>query len=145
MGELNLLFIPFEQWQQSTVDSWIPFAHKIEQEFPWIRYYELPTISKLNPVAQFMINEGMRAGIPNPLARERTVTLYVDKTRFRNQLMIGSEATITILLVDREGNIFWRAQGNYSETNHDDFKNFLREYLQAHKISTENYITIGEK
>jgi len=31
-GKLNLLFIPFEQWQQMEVDSWMPLAKELEQQ-----------------------------------------------------------------------------------------------------------------
>ena len=29
-GELNLVFVAFQQWQQSQVDTWIPFARQLE-------------------------------------------------------------------------------------------------------------------
>lgn len=143
-GELNLLFIPFEQWQQSSVDSWIPFAQEIEQTIPFIRYYELPTISKLNVFAKFMINEGMRAGIPNQLARERTITLYVDKIDFRNLLAIETEATITVLLVDREGKIFWRSEGEFSEQKRESLEIFMNILFDGLQYLPDDINRIGE-
>ncbi len=77
-------------------------------------FYELPTIQRMSSVSQWFINEGMRAGIPNPKTRERTITLYIDKAAFKTALDIQDEQHITLLLVDRQGNVLWRQQGAYS-------------------------------
>ena len=82
-GRFNLVFIPFEQWQQMEVDSWMALAKELEEQFDGLVYYELPTIQSRNTFYKMFINEGMRAGIPNPKTRERTITLYLDKADFR--------------------------------------------------------------
>src|SRR5512140_430814 len=76
-GGLNILFIPFQQWQQMEVNSWVPLVSELEQTHPDLRYYELPTIQRRNVLSQTFINEGMRIGIPDPGTRERTITLYI--------------------------------------------------------------------
>ncbi len=113
-GDLNIVFIPFYQWHQSVVDTWIPFARQIEKEYAGVYYYELPTIKKMNLLAQTFINEGMRAGIPDTTSRERTITLYLDKRSFRRALDLPAEDDIYILLIDRQGNVYWRSEGTYS-------------------------------
>jgi hypothetical protein len=114
-GHFNLLLIAFQQWQQRLVDSWIPVAQHLEQQYPGLVYYELPTIQSRNILAKTFINEGMRAGIPNPKARQRTITLYLDKRVFRRALAIDREDTIHILLINRQGEVLWRAEGQYNE------------------------------
>ena len=114
-GELNLVLIAFQQWQQSQVDTWIPFAKQLEEAHPGLRYYELPTIQRLNALARTFINEGMRAGIPDPVARERTITLYVDKNAFKQALQLPGEDDIYVLLLDREGRVLWRAEGTFTQ------------------------------
>lgn len=114
-GDVNLLFIAFQQWQQASVDSWAPFARRLEQTFSGVRYYELPVIYKMNFLSQTFLNEGMRAGIPNPIIREKTITLYLDKPAFRRALDILNEDAIVILLLDHQGNILWRSVGAFSE------------------------------
>ena len=113
-GERNLVLIAFQQWQQGQVDTWIPFAQQLEATYPEVRYYELPTIQRLNVLARTFINEGMRAGIPDPLARERTVTLYLDKSEFREALQLPGEDEISVLLLGRQGKVLWRASGAFS-------------------------------
>jgi ATP10 protein len=113
-GKFNLIFIPFEQWQQMEVDSWMALAKELEERFDRLRYYELPTIQNRNSFYKMFINEGMRAGIPNPKTRERTVTLYLDKADFRAALGMSDEEHIYVLVVDQQGNEFFRARGPYS-------------------------------
>jgi len=113
-GKLNLIFIPFERWHQMEVDSWIPLVKELEEQAIDLVYYELPIIQSRNYFSRMFINEGMRAGIPNQRSRERTITLYTDKTKFRRALEMLDEDHIYILLVDRQGKEFFRARGPYS-------------------------------
>ena len=113
-GKFNLIFVPFEQWQQMEVDSWMALAKNLEEQFDGLVYYELPTIQSRNSFYQIFINEGMRAGIPNPKTRERTITLYLDKADFRTALDMPDEAHIYVLVVDRQGKEFFRTRGPYS-------------------------------
>lgn len=113
-GELNIVFVPFYQWHQSLVDGWVPLARQLERENSGVYYYELPVIRSMNVLSRTFINEGMRAGIPNQATRERTITLYLDKGKFRRALDIPHEDTIYVLLVNRQGEVVWRTEGAYS-------------------------------
>ena len=124
-GRFNLVFIPFEQWQQMEVDSWMALAKELEEQFDGLVYYELPTIQSRNTLFKMFINEGMRAGIPNPKTRERTITLYLDKTDFRSALGMLDEEHIYILIVDRHGNEFFRTRGPYTREGDMDLRQAL--------------------
>ena len=126
-GEQNLVLIAFQQWQQTQVDTWLPFARQLEDSHPTVRYYELPTIRQLNPLARTFINEGMRAGIPDPVARERTITLYVDKGAFREVLQLSSEQEIQVMLVDRQGKVSWRESGVFTPEKGESLAAAFRE------------------
>lgn len=133
-GRLNIVFIPFYQWQQAQVNSWIPLARHLEYEFDGVRYYELPTIQRLNPVAQTFINEGMRAGISDQTARERTITLYVNKLDFRSALGLPNEDEIHVLLVDRRGNILWKDRGWFTPQKGESLSQALGAILKGDKV-----------
>lgn len=114
-AEYNLVLIAFYQPQQYDINTWLSFAAKLESEQPGFTYYELPVIRSMNPLSRWFINEGMRAGIGDPDALARTVTLYLDKREFRRRLGIESENAIQVLLVDRSGKILWRTSGRFNE------------------------------
>lgn len=125
-AELNLVLIAFQQWQQATVDTWLPFAERLELKYPSFRYYELPMIQRLNFLARTFINEGMRAGIPDQKARKRTITLYLDKEVFRRSLAIPYENDICVLLLDRQGKVLWRSEGRFSSSKGQDLDQLIQ-------------------
>jgi len=113
-GARNVVLIAFRRWHQSLVDSWFPYLERIMSTHPDLRAYELPLISSLYALARPLIDGGMAAAIPDPKVRERTLTVYTDVGRVTAALRIGNQSTITVLLVDREGRIFWRGEGAYA-------------------------------
>ena len=129
-GDLNLLFVPFLQAQQFVVNTWLPLADELEAVFPALAYYELPTIDALPTLSRTFINEGMRAGIPNAKARERTITLYVDTARYMRAIGIPTKNDVHILLVDRQGGtIVWRTTGSFDEAKGSELAKAIATYL----------------
>jgi hypothetical protein len=133
-GELNILFVAFQQWHQAWVDSWVPTARQVEQAFPVVQFYELPVIWKMNRFSQTFINEGMRAGIPNQNTRKKTITLYTDKGAFRKALDLPHEETIYVLVVDQQGNVLWRTEGVYSQEKGEALTKAIQEYSTLKKL-----------
>jgi hypothetical protein len=135
-GELNILFIAFQQWHQAWVDSWVPTARQLEQAFPGVQFYELPVIWKMNRFSQTFINEGMRAGIPNQTTRQKTITLYTDKGAFRQALDLPNEETIYVLVVDRQGSVLWRTEGAYSEEKGEALTKAIQKHYKANWLES---------
>jgi len=124
-GERNLLFIAFEREQQKDIDTWLTQMKRYEDIDKGFRYYEIPTIEKMNRFMRWFINTGMRHGITEKKARERTITLYIDKEAFKKSLQIPDEQKIYALVVDRSGNVLWRATGPYDDANGKSLQQFL--------------------
>ena len=115
-GRLNIVVIAYKREQQELVNSWLPALRRIERSDMSVRFYELPVISRLTGFFMgWMIDRGMRRGIPSKDTRARVITLYVDKDAFKTALNLPrSEDTIYVLLVDRRGRVLWRGEGTYS-------------------------------
>ena len=124
-GERNVVLIAFQRWQQQLVDTWLPLLEQLEREDDRFCYYELPTIQRLNFVARTFINEGMRAGIPDPATRARTITLYLDKTALRRALDLAHEDDIYVLLVDDQGQVLWRTEGAFAPEKAESLRQAL--------------------
>ena len=135
-GELNILFIAFQQWHQAWVDSWVPTARQLEQVFPGVQFYELPVIWKMNRFSQTFINEGMRAGIPNQTTRQKTITLYTDKGAFRQALDLPTEESIYVLVVDQQGNVLWRTEGAYSDEKGEALKKVIQKHYRVNWLAS---------
>lgn len=114
-GTRNVVFVAFQRDQQALVDTWVPYVKAAVGRTPGTEYYEIPTIGPLIRLLQWTINRGMRGGIPDVAARERTVTLYLDKAPFKASLGITTEETIHVLVVDRAGRVLWRETGAFSD------------------------------
>ena len=128
-GKLNLVFIAFIRGQQQQINTWFPTAQKLKTTYPGFRYYELPTISRLNPVSRWFINQGMRSGIRDEEMRSITITLYLDKKEFKQALNITSEETITLLLVNDQGNVVWRTTGSWTDEKEQKMRHVLNTQL----------------
>jgi uncharacterized protein (DUF924 family) len=108
------VIVPFQQYHQNTVNTWLPAMQEIEAAFPRFIFYEMPTIYEMPALSRTFINEGMRAGIPNQTSRERTITLYLNKAEFKSALEIPNEEDIFLFLVKRDGEILWRMTGAHT-------------------------------
>ena len=113
-AKYNLVLMAFYRHQQLDINTWLPYVEQLEAQLADLKYVEFPVIYEMGPVRQFLLNEGMRAGIPNQKARERTITLYLDKSQFLKQLGIDSEDEIQILLVTDDGKVIWQETGIFS-------------------------------
>ncbi len=127
-GDLNLVFIPFLQQQQRIVDTWVPFARELEAGHPGTVYYEMPALDDMGAMGRTYLNETMRAGIPDPLSRQRTITLYLDLAQFMRSLNIPSRSDVHVMLVSKAGDILWRTTGPYSPDAADQLRQIVAEY-----------------
>jgi hypothetical protein len=116
---LNLVFIAFQRWHQDVIDGWVPFVAELSQKHSGLNYYEFPTLARGNLLYRTLLNEGMRAGIPNRATRVRTITLYLDKGQFRQALDIPTEQEVWLYLFDQKGAAIWRVAGPFTQEKGD--------------------------
>jgi hypothetical protein len=126
VGSLALLMIPFQQWQQNQVNGWLPAVKALARQYP-LRYYELPTLPRFDPLRQRLLNSGMRAGIPDKHTRETTITLYLDLKRFCDALAIPDLNDTQVMLLDDASSVVWRTRGAVSPDKLADLTRALSE------------------
>lgn len=126
-GELNLVIIPFLQYQQFTVDKWTNLLSSLEQKYSSFRYYEIPTLSIGYIPMRLMIDGGMRAGIPSIQTRNRTITIYINKKKFKKKLGIKTEETIYLFLL-KNNEILWEESGSPSTEKIEDLEQNIKKY-----------------
>ncbi len=125
-GERNIIFVAFLRKQQQDVDSWVPFVKQAIARTPGLDYYELPTIKSMVAPMRWMINRGMKGGIDDRSARDRTVTLYIDKDPFKQALGITDENMIHVLVVDRAGHVLWHSTGVFTAAKGAELDDVLK-------------------
>ena len=133
-GKYNVVLIAFHREQQDDVDTWLPFLRPLAAPGSNVRVYELPTLSRGYRFMRRFIDGGMARGIPERATREATITLYIDKTPFKNALAIANEDSVCTLLVARNGDVLWRADGRFTPDAGSGLRAAL-DSLEAHKAS----------
>jgi len=128
-GIINVVIIAFQRQHQLLVDTWIQFLEALMHKTLDLAFYELPTIRSGIPFLRFIVDSGMRAGIPEKSARERTITIYTKKKKFRQRLDIPNEDTIYIFLIKKDGYILWRSEGEFTEQKGIELQKAINENL----------------
>ena len=106
-GDPSVVIVAFERQQQDDVDSWLPWLDGLRRRLPGLEVYELPAIKRRWLPARAFIDGGMRAGIPDPGTRRRTLTVYTDTGALSRALRIDSTDRIALFVVSREGIVVW--------------------------------------
>ena len=108
-GKVVLIAVAFLQQSQPQLDSWLePFTEKYgsKEEFT---FYEVPMISSGYKFMRFVIDSGMRGGIPKE-KHKNVVTMYGNVEKYMNELNLEARYGYAFLL-DKEGIIRWQGQG----------------------------------
>jgi len=108
-GKITLVAVAFLRESQAQLDSWLePFIERFGSRNDFM-FYEVPMISAGYKFMRFMIDGGMRAGIPNKKHRH-VVTMYGDVEKYKNALNIDPRFGHAFVL-DRSGTIRWQGTG----------------------------------
>jgi hypothetical protein len=108
-GKVALIAVAFLQQSQSQLDSWLePFAEKFGSK-EGFTFYEVPMISSGYKFMRFVIDSGMRGGIPKE-KHKNVVTMYGDVEKYMNELNLEAKFGYAFLL-DQKGIIRWQGQG----------------------------------
>lgn len=110
-GEIRLVFVAFQQRQQPEVDTWLAVADSIAAAFDGLEYFELPTITRRYRLMKFVIDNGMRSGIPSEAARARTITVFTHVDDFADATGLSGTDEIAVFVLDRQGRIRFTATG----------------------------------
>ncbi len=123
-GDKKLLLIAFQREQQQQIDTWLNVVKDIEAANNNFRYYEVPVIYEGSAPFRFWVNNGMRSGIQDQTARERTITVYTDRDKFFD-IMEMNEDSIYAVLVDQNDQIVWRSSGVSTDEKINELQTFL--------------------
>lgn len=113
----NIVLMPYDQQQQSEVNTWLPLLTELEGQYDDLRYYELPTLPAYNPLFRSQVDNWMIAGIPDPDTRSRTITLYLDVETFNAAMNINGIGRTQLALVTRDGSVLWQGAGSFNEAD----------------------------
>ncbi len=114
-GRVTLVAVAFLRESQGQLDSWLnPFYEKFGKREGFM-FYEIPMISSGYKFMKFIIDGGMRGGIPS-FKHKHVVTMYGDVESYLKALNLDARFGYAFLL-DREGSIRFQARGQANEAS----------------------------
>ena len=125
-GDINLVVVGFVQEHQKDIDTWIAALPGLLAAGSSLRLYEVPVIYRASAPFRLWVNNGMHYGIPDPVARKRTITVYADQGKFVESVGASGLDRIHALLVDKSGRIIWRTQGPADPTSIAELTSLLK-------------------
>ncbi|MGB7135909.1 MAG: hypothetical protein WBD46_11515 [Acidobacteriaceae bacterium] len=114
-GQTDLLLLSFETEQQKDIDSWLPAAQALQHSNFQFRYYQLPVFGRENFIFRWWDTSSLRTDETDPLMMHWIVPLFVDRHKLQQDLDIPNEKQVVALLVNRQGQVLWRASGPMTE------------------------------
>jgi len=107
---VTLICIAFVRSAQNMIDSWAqPFERKFGKDRRFA-VYEIPMINKAWKVISWVIDSGMRGGIPVE-KHDNVVTFYGDYSGYQKTLGIEDTNLAYVFLLDPKGIIRWKGHG----------------------------------
>lgn len=123
-GEYNIIALGFEREHQEAINTWITEIDKLNLVNNKIKFYEVPLIYELGKFSRTWVNNGMRIGIQNEIARKRTITVYTNRDKFYKIMNMKGDR-IYLIILNKSNDIIWRSEGYASTKNLDSFKKFI--------------------
>ena len=125
-GERTLVVIGFEEEQQVGIDSWFEGMEVLDpaSRISWI---EMPLINNPGLVMRWIINTGMRGGIPSKEVRSHVWTAYTKKKAFMEACGMTTTKDVYALVVNRSGKIIAMESGNYSKKGAEVLRKALQD------------------
>ena len=109
-AKVTLIAVAFLQQSQPQLDSWLgPFTERFASK-EGFTFYEVPMISSGYKFMSFIIDSGMRGGIPKE-KHKNVVTMYGDVEKYMQALDLDARYGYAFLL-DREGIIRWQVKAS---------------------------------
>jgi hypothetical protein len=126
-GPASLVFVAFERRQQEDVDTWKQFAQEVRKSFPSAGVFELPVVGSGYKFMRFVIDNGMKSGIPSAAERAATITLYIDVGKFARDLGLETTKQIAVFVVRPSGEVLARTGGRWSEAGAEIIRKAVEE------------------
>lgn len=138
-GDLNLLLVGFEWWQQELIDSWSPALENLATRRTDLRIYELVIIPRTYLPARPSIDGGMMRGISEEAVRARTLTAYTDLPRSLARLGLRDTRDVALFLIGRSGRAYWQTLGGHDPEGAEALARVLSYRPPAEDVPRKNH------
>jgi hypothetical protein len=132
----TIAVVAFRQRQQSEVDEWIAALAKrgicdspSDQKDDEPVIIEIPVLPSKYAMVRGFIDGGMASSIKVPRVLARTITVYGNVNQFRQALELPTLEEVSVICVNRSGQIFWKYTGTVTDKACESLQVVLRDAL----------------
>lgn len=119
------VIVAFDHRLQPEINSWLTWFQSVENQYPSLRdFYELPVVDSKYISARGPILHFMKKKLPSPIYQSRTLPVFAKKQAFSKQLGANT-ALVTLFLLDAQGQIVLKIEGNLSPEKKQQILNQL--------------------
>jgi hypothetical protein len=123
---LNFVVVSFDEGQLGRAQTWLPIAQEIAADTPGFAYYSVPAMPDMAPAMRALISGGLVLLVNDSAMRDVTVVLYLqDIDAFTAALDLPDRDSIVALLLNADGEVLWRAAGDYTPAAGDSLRTAL--------------------
>ncbi|MCL5735243.1 MAG: hypothetical protein M1274_06570 [Actinobacteria bacterium] len=113
-GAANLLVLASSREHQHPVETWLPRLSALKEDFPKLETWRLVVLPRGYRFMRGAIEGGLRAGVTDRVARQRTLVSFIDLDDLRRPLGLPDMVDIHLYLLDASGTVRWEGRAGYS-------------------------------
>ena len=131
-AEATLLIVSFRDALDALADQWARLGERLQATHgPQFATLELPVVARSMKLFGGLATLGVRGQIDTDEERTRTIPIFVDKTLFCKALACTDQGDVYVFLVERSGQIAWRAEGSLDMETIDELETAIASVLAA--------------
>ncbi len=124
-NKYNFFIFGFAHEQKELTQTWIDPVLEMQKTQTELSVFKVPVIDKKNAAIRTMIRNGMRTGISGSAARQRTLTMFVDKDLFVKAIGQKDDTQPVAIVFDQTGKVLWQAVGAADSAKLSELSSFL--------------------
>lgn len=125
-GRFVLVIVPFDRDQQVTANTWLPLARDLAQQNPGLSFYSIAVFPDMAAPMRAFIRAGMNLLIPADIHTITLTTFLQDRQAFLDALAIPDVGAIQVFLLNADGEVLWRGQGEFTPEQGHALQIFLQ-------------------
>jgi hypothetical protein len=112
-AERTVAVVVFKREQREDAQSWIDgLGLHQRSDIAWVR---VPVWSPKDPAEQQRIEQHLAKRYPTQSDQARVLPVFTDRDAFVRAAGLGSTDQVSVLVLDREGNVLAKAQGRFDQ------------------------------
>jgi len=113
-GGRTVALVAFALEHRAELETWVPYIDALVRSRPSVRARLFPGIG-VPKLMRGALVKAMKAAVTAPELRASTIPLFVNVPEFARALGIEDRSHLTVLLVEPDGRVTWRASGPFSD------------------------------